>query len=250
MTTKDAKALLIKIAEQKLPAFTGLAGLLPGAAAPDVAAHAKQTAKKDLLHALLVSAGLGIAIRGASGLNTLPRKRKTTGRTIELPVAYPVKQSAASQPTHPFGVRNFIPSILLGTPLAFYGGWKGIDAILENRRKQNAAQELEAAKEEYEKALLGAHANKSATALDKTYTKLAGLSDLLSFSTAPEALRGLALSYAIPATGLAYYTVDKAMKKNSKRELLQRAAEERARRQALLQPPAIYAVPSPVNDEE
>jgi hypothetical protein len=43
--------------------------------------------------------------------------------------------------------------------------------------------------------------------------------------------------------------VNNAMKKNSQRAVLQKALAERARRQALSQPPEIYAVPKPQEEE-
>ena len=264
MDAATAKELL---AEIKQADFSGLACYIPGSIGSSPTGEAVQKyynqklqgdAVKTILKALGIGAGVGAAVRGVSGLqdylsNSKPAK---SPRIVELPVPYPKeqeeKQADNQSATNRYGLNYFMPSLLLGTPLAAYGGWKAVDSVLNAHRKAKVEQDLEEAKKNYEAALIGAYKKatenalenafesleKSAFSLDKTFPNLSG------------AAQGAALTY-IPA-GLVggYAIVDHMMRKGSKREILRKAIEERARRHAAYQPAELYAVPFQQEEKE
>jgi len=216
---------------------------------------------------MLLAGGLGAAVRGYSGLTNLSdsKRRKKTQRTVEMPVAYPEKQALFgndnSKATSQIGLDYFAPAMLLGAPLAAYGGWKGVDAILNKQREKEVDSDLDRAKAEYEKALLGSYKKGTDEALDTAFnlykqadpeqskSTLAWLADKISPNLTGAGL-GLGLAYTAATAPLGYHLVNKAMQRNSKQSLLRKAMEERARRQAKIQPPEIYAVPTPVESEQ
>lgn len=224
-------------------------------------------AAKNIIRTMLLAGGLGAAARGYSGLTNLSdsKKRKKPQRTIEMPVAYPEKQAIFgndnSKATSMIGLDYFAPAMLLGAPLAAYGGWKGVDAIMNKQREKEVDSDLDRAKAEYEKALLGSYKKGTDEALDTAFnlykqadpeqskSTLTWLADQISPNLTGAGL-GLGLAYTAAAAPLGYHLVNKAMQRNSKQALLRKAMEERARRQAKIQPPEIYAVPTPVDPEQ
>lgn len=279
MDAATAKQLLSEIKEAEFKGFSGLAGFIPsfGTASPAAETMNKQIqqihndklqsdAAKTILKTLLVAGGLGAAVRGYTGLSNLgdSKKRKPVNRVVEMPVQYPEKQALFgndnSKATSMIGLDYFAPAIMLGAPLAAYGGWKGVDAILNKQREKEVESDLNRAKAEYEKALLGSYKKGTDEALDLAFEAhektanpimegLSGLANYISPNLSGAGL-GLGAAYTLATLPLGYHIVNKVMKKNSKRALLQKAIEERARRQAKIQPPEIYAVPTPVQPEQ
>lgn len=276
MDAATAQTLLKQIHQTKQASqFQGLAGMLPninlgaGAESPGLQLAQNQRlqsdAKKDIVRNLVMALGGGAALRGAVGLHSMvtePARIKPTQRVVEMPVAYPAdeeeKRSRDATATSPLGLSYYAPGMLLGGAVAGYGGWKGVDALLDRQRRKQTDEELDSAKQEYEQALLGAYKKATDSALDQAfagYTKSAGLGQFLedSVSTvapnAPGMAKGLGLTYGLATAPLGFMMVNNMLKKNSKRALLQKAMQERARRQALTQPPEIYAVPRPQEEE-
>lgn len=279
MDANEAKNLLGEIKQAKSEGFSGLAGWLPslGSNPATEQVHSKiqqvhntrlqSDAVKNVLKTMLVAGGLGAAVRGYTGLSGLAesKKRKKPERVVEMPVPYPEKQALFgndnSKATSMIGLDYFAPAMLLGAPLAAYGGWKGVDSILNTQREKEVDSDLERAKAEYEKALLGAYKKGTDESLDAAFAGYKQAADAPSKSVLGQmadyvspnltgAGTGLGLAYALATAPLGYHLVNKAMKKNSKRALLQKAIAERARRQAKSQPPEIYAVPTPVESEQ
>jgi len=168
--------------------------------------------------------------------------------------------------TSPYGLNGYIPAILLGTPLAAYGGWKGVDAIMDKQRRKKTESDLDTAKQRYQHALLGSYKQSSDEAssdeildniFDEHYDKQAGVVWDKAKDTFTDAFpnfegmsTGLAATYAIPAALGGYLATDSFMKKRSKRTLLEKAMKERARRQARMQPAELYAIPTPKEEEQ
>lgn len=161
--------------------------------------------------------------------------------------------------TSRYGLNYFIPSMLLGAPLAAYGGWKGVDAILNTQRRKEKEKELEKVKQDYENALLGAYKKGTDESLDAAFSGLEKAASPVSwakdklnqlFPNLAGATQGALLTTGLVSAPLGYMIVNNAMKKNSQRAVLQKALAERARRQALAQPPEIYAIPKPQEEEE
>lgn len=281
MDAATAKELLQDIQKTKKAWFSGPASVLPSFGGSPSSAVGQQVqqyhnqqlqadAKTDIVKALLLAGGIGAAVRGAGGLQDMfTNKRVAPQRVVEMPVPYPTEDEEKKEKkanndlaTSKIGLNYYLPSMLLGAPLAAYGGWKGVDALLNSQKRDEREQELEEAKRDYEKALLGSYKKATAAALDSAFSKLqkTAVSLTTPFTLARDVINQYAPNLEGAATGglltagllsapLGYMLVNKAMKKNSRRSILQKALAERARRQAKTQPPEIYAIPQPQEQE-
>jgi len=221
---------------------------------------------KTILKTVALSAGAGAAFRGAMGFSDFSQVSKKGPRVVEMPVIYPKEKDKTlpkpektaidsnARATAPHGLDYYLPSLLVGAPLAAYGGWKGVDFILSNAREQESKAKLEASKKKYEEALLGSYKTATDGYLDRAFVGYAqkvafdpiGATSAAFNSTFPNASglgKGLALTYLLASVPAGYFLVNKAMKKNSRNKILEEAVAERARRQAIAQPPELYAVP-------
>lgn len=222
-----------------------------------------------LLRAGVGMAGVGAGLRGLAGMaeqanrNTKePVRPATRPNVIELPVydkragvlgdawqqAKDVVRNATIGPAKSVG--GFLAGEGAGSiaeqPLSLalltatggagmYGGWKGVDKLLDTRRRQELDTELERAKREYELALQP----KSASALGRSLDQLCDAAEkrgtefgkLLNLYT----LLSLATGTAGFAAGRQYGL------KNRRRDLLESAQRQRRRQQFQSQP--IYALP-------
>jgi hypothetical protein len=238
MDNKSAEQLLNKIAETKK------ANVLKDLKKQEDNAAARTLISKALLTAL----GGGMAIRGLTGFRNVLQNRDAvespTTSEFSLPYGYEEEEKQADAWDNPWTM----PSILLGGPAAFYGGWKGVDKLLDKQRTAKSEDELEAAKEEYRQALLGSYKQSSDRSteelLDSCFEKAA------SFERLGNLGKGVALTYGIGAPLAAYALVNDRMQKASRRKLLEKAIKERARRRAKQQPIELYALPEPVNISE
>ena len=261
MDNKEAKDLLNQIKQEKTAA--------KGSPVTDAVMKSQlnNDALKDIAKYLMLGAGAGVAMRGATGIaNLLGEDREVVpSRTVDMPVLFGVpkkveddeedvkkleyksaeEKKAYSKTSLPY----YLPAMLLGTPLAAYGGWKAVDAVLDKQRKAKSEDNLEEAKSDYESALLDAYKKSASTdeMLDEVfdnYKEASTLNDILGTG------KGLALTYALAAGPLGYMMVNSKMKANSKRKILEKAMRERARRQAAKQPAELYAIPAPVEYDE
>lgn len=262
MNKISAKKLLKQIQVEKAAATPSVSPI--GALGDDLRMQVNQQMQSDAIRSILKTLALGVgtgaAIRGVTGLFESSKNPKKGPRVIDMPVAYPKEKNAIdsnSRATSPHGLDYYLPSMLVGAPLAVYGGWKGVDLLLNRAKEQESKAKLEVAKKKYEDALLGAYKKATDNCLDKAFNgysqksaldPIGAISDKFN-STFPNASglsKGLALTWLLSSVPAGYYLVNKVMKKNSRRAILDEAVEERARRQALAQPPEIYAVPHAV----
>jgi hypothetical protein len=255
------------------------------AAVPDQLAKNRQ---RQIVKAFLMAASGGAALRGGLGLSRMmSESAPVTARTVDMGVAYPTddeeddeKRAQDPEPDPTFlgqianslgigaaqdpqataesGATFYMPSLVLGTPLAAYAGWKGVDAILDSQRKAKTRNKLEKAKKRYEEAMLNSYKTASADPLDRAFDsleKVANRGSVLNpntwFPNMSGQLKGLLATYALLSGPAAYMYVDDKMKKTSKKSILEKAMKERARRQAVAQPAELYAVPHPkMRDDE
>ena len=253
------------------------------AAAPRELARKRQ---KNVVNALMLALGGGAALRGGLGLSRMMSDTSpVASRTVDMPLAYPVEEeedekragdaahtpldavydavgmgpAADPQHTEVSGVTGYYPSLLLGTPLAAYAGWKGIDALLNSQRKAKTKDKLDKAKERYEQAVRESYKTASADPLDQAFDSLEKAANGGSmfnpstwFPNLSGQAKGLLATYALLSGPAAYMYVDDKMKKTSKKSILEKAMKERARRQARAQPAELYAIPQPEpeRDEE
>lgn len=261
MDNKEAKDLLDQIQQEKEAA--------KGSPVTDAVMKAQlnREALKDIANYLMLGAGAGVAMRGATGIANLLRddQEVVPSKTVDMPVLFGVpkkvedeeedvkkleyKSAAEKEAISKYSLPYYLPAMLLGTPLAAYGGWKAVDAVLDKQRRAKSEDNLEEAKKDYEEALLASYKKSASTdeMLDEVfdnYKEASTLSDILGTG------KGLALTYALATGPLGYMMVNSQMKKNSKRKILEKAMRERARRQAAKQPAELYAIPAPVEYDE
>lgn len=236
--------------------------------------------QRNILNAIMLAGAGGAALRGGLGLSRMLTESKSTpipSRTVDMQFPFPgddedekraedptvlgrladkytpgLGPSADPQSTEESGAGFYWPSLLLGTPLAAYAGWKGIDAIFDKQRKAKTQHELDKAKERYEEALVGAYKTASAdpadclnNAFDSLEKASIDLNPKTWFPNLSGQAKGLLATYALLSGPAAYMYVDDKMKKTSKRSILEKAMKERAARQARSQPAELYAVPQP-----
>ena len=138
------------------------------------------------------------------------------------------------------GVPWAIPAAVGAGAAGAYGGWRGIDELLDRRRKGELDEELEEAKREYEAALAGE--GKLAQDLDTLYDeveKQAAVSDAAGTAAGLYGLYGG--TSALVAALMAYQWG----KKRQKRQLLEAAQTKRRRRRYAGQPIPVQVTPVP-----
>jgi len=266
----DVKDLLVPKGVTTVPGYNEV---------QDVANEALQRdTTQNILKFLALGAAGGAAFRGLGGLmNMTSGSKPVPTSSVNMPVSYPSqrgaededddeKQASSEEATKAIGLDYYLPSMMLGVPAAAYAGFKGIDALLDRQRRLKTEEELERRKGEYEDALFGSY-KESADAggsdvsknLDTAFSGLGKVAEESSsmfdpatygYPNAGGALRGAAATYAIPASLMGYFMVNKMMQSGSKRKLVNKAMRERARRRALQQPAGLYAIPVEKQEEE
>ncbi len=292
MDEQTAKQLLSEIREQEKRAFsgTGIGGpsmypmpsyspsspLLSDSQIYDRANKKRSNSRtSQILQALLMAGGAGMALRSGLGLSRMfEGSTAVPSKTIDMDVLVPGddKEKKASEDNwldkvyssvgmgpkqHPtassnIGVPGYLPSLLLGAPLAFAGGWKGMDMLFNRQRKARNKRKVDKAKEEYDAAVLDSYKEGSDSALpteklDTAFDQLEK-SAFLGLENVPGGLKGLYATYAALAGPAAYMYVNDRMKNNSQRAILAKAMKERARRSAQQQPLELYAKPKKVEE--
>jgi hypothetical protein len=237
----------------------------------------RSDAINDIAKIMLYGAGLGAAGRGAHGLYNLFRRNttepKNTGHGVEMPLPYTVEdeeKTAASGDSY-FGspvtqkesLWFYYPGMLLGGLAAGYGGWKGVDAVLDKRRKGEIEDELEGEKSKFRQALLKSYdkpySTKAAADEGEQLVKMGEDLDAL-FDTFQEkqatvgdmigkGLGGYA-TYAIPTALLAGYAAYAAGKKRQRKAVIDKALKQRNRRRSMQQPAPLFATPVEVKQDE
>jgi len=131
--------------------------------------------------------------------------------------------------------------------------------LLDKARKRKTDEKLKRKKQEYENSLLRSYKRASdadtsfaSSELDKLgdafqqlekYADEDFFSKYLNMPNAKGGLIGAGLTIGIPGAMLGYMGMNNFMRSRSKRELLQKAIKERARRRAQSRPEEIYAIP-------
>ena len=293
MDEQAAKQLLKEIRGQEKQAFSGAGIGGPNMYSPSPAAakatpllsqdqlrqrassRSNKNRNSQITTALLMALTGGAALRGGLGLMRMfDESKPVPSKTIDMDVPIPGEEEKKSNDslydkafdaigmgpksnpnaTSNIGVGSYLPSLLLGTPLAFAGGWKGMDMLFDSQRKARNQRKVDKAKEEYEQEVLNAYKQGSDNALpteklDAAFDSLEKAA-LWGAENIPGALKGLALTYAALSTPAAYMYVNDKMKKNSRRAILEKAMRERARRSAKQQPLELYAKPTTVEEED
>ena len=254
-----------------------------GTSAPPTAQHAAILAKAndklqtdaqaDIVKVVLQAAGIGAATRGGYALWDaatatpevadarsvelpifVPKKRKKvadTEVTSKLPLIYDPKDAEVTSKS---SLSYYLSGMLLGAPLAVYGGWKGMDLLMEAQRKREIAEDVKKSKGDYEQALLGMYKRSTDLALARAFqgykqamsaNPLKWPGELLS-AVSPDAgglLGSAANTYTLAALPAGYILVHNKLKKLNKQKLLVDAMEIHAMNRDRQQPLPLYAVP-------
>ena len=125
---------------------------------------------RDVRNLALATAGVGLGLRGLTGLVNLMRKpaKKTRSGPAELPLPYPVEADAAPDTVFKTagsflagdmastkgGMPWYGPSMLFAGLGGLAAGWKGMDYLLDKRREAERQRELENARQDFHDALL------------------------------------------------------------------------------------------------
>jgi len=283
MDSKTSSDIISRVRAEK-QAFLGL-----GEAQPDTAGFAdaiqdmasaqlKADAGRDVRNLALAALGVGVAGRGAVGLvNALKgdKPKKTRSGPTMLPLPYPVEPAvmpgnikaggflsgdAASTKS---GIPWYTPAMFLGGLGGLAAGWKGMDALLDARRKKERENELITARQQFHDALLSQYdkplaLKKAAEAttmekvgalLDSLFDKFTGTLEKTSIDWSN--LGGMATggygAYAGLSGLLAGALVYDKIQKRSQRAVLEKAMQRRQRREFMQRPTEIYAIPEPVS---
>ncbi len=262
MDNLTSQSLLTKIAQEK-QANT------PATAAAEVAAlRLHSDASDDIGRTALWAFGLGGAARGGAGIYNLLRrnmvKRKPTAGFVDMPIPYQEEKEASigdsyfgSPVTDKSNLWYYPSTLAMGGLAAGYGGWKGVDMLLDSRRKGELDDELAAKRKKFRQALVGSYdkpvTSKQAEDEDVEMTKLAADLDALFDSFQKAATfgdvvgkgAGMYTTYAIPTALLAGYAGYKTGSKRQRRVMLEKALLQRKRHRENEQPTPLYATPVP-----
>lgn len=251
-----------------------------GALQDMAAGQLKSDAGRDIRNMGVAALGVGAAGRGAVGLLQMlraGRKKKTRSGPAHLPLPYPAEAKTAGveefaeggMATSKSGIPWYGPAMLLGGLGGLGLGWKGMDKVLDVRRKREMDSEMGDARQQFHDALLAqydepikVHAGQlPKKASDATMVKVGEELDALyadftrEFETEKSAVDWSNLAgqgagaYGMYAglsgllTGALVY--DK-INGRSRRSVLDKALKKRQRRKFMQQPTEIYAVPEPV----
>lgn len=148
--------------------------------------------------------------------------------------------------TTPAGLPYAMPLATLGGMGAAYGGWKGMDHVLNSRHKAQLEDEKQRAKRELHDALMAEYTNEkgaSASSLGRDLDRLFDLCEKnanLAYDL-PGAMAGTYLTAGGLAAAAAAAIAYKTTKARSKSELLKKTMQQRNRRLFNSQPTAIMA---------
>lgn len=248
------------------------------------ASQLKADALRDVGAMGLTSLGVGAAGAGLAGLiNLIKRNRaqkKLRSGPALLPLPYPVEPAEA--PNRVLKAANFLagdaasskagvpwygPAMML-TGLAGLGlGWKGVDSVLQARRRAETEDELNKARQDFHDALLSQYdkplraSGKTAadstmravgTGLDEAFQTLTQLftqpltKQAVDWGNLGGATLGGYGMYAGLSGLLTGALIYDKMQKRSRRAVLEKALQRRQRRRFMQSPTEIYAVPEPV----
>jgi hypothetical protein len=229
-------------------------------------------AMRDVGYIGLAALGAGAAVRGAKGLAGLLKRRLNppsptypSAVVTEVPIPVAAARGAGAvggeddeklaSITNPTAFPWYGPAVVAATGLGAYGGWKGVDSVLESQRRGEKDNEMSEAKKDFETALLSSyrrpHVVKSASAgaelgdaLDQLFDRVAEKRGLDNF------MGGLASKYlgyyALPTAAIAGKLVYDRANKSSRESILNRAMRQRVQRESMSHPSPLYAIPKPV----
>lgn len=220
----------------------------------------RQNALKRIGGVMAATAGVGAGARGLMGIyNLLAGTKAMPSGPAVVQVPYPEEEEAEMKAAESFmrgdyakdisGIPWVMPATLLGGLGSLYGGWKGMDYILDNQRKKKLDEEVARAKGEFEAALTAQYDKQGSDLgrdLDALYDDVMSLTKQgIDWSHHAGQMAGAYGTYAGLSGLIAGLMAYQAANKRSRQALLQKAQQRRARRQQQQRPPVIFATPVP-----
>lgn len=263
-------------------------------------------ALRDVGNVAMTALGVGAGARGLLGLIRAlrPETPTTTLAPATLPLPFPAEKkkprlgvvspddekvaewqlptlaSTDAQATSKGGLSLYAPAVVLAGLGSAALGWKGVDSVLDARRRAAREEEMGKAKQQFEQALLSQYDHPLKTAgevselsrdLDSLFDKFAELSERgpqaeelvkqaeggilntigewVGPNNVGKALGGYGVYAGLSGLLAGNYMFDKA-RKRSTRSIVENALAERENRRFQQAPTEIYAVPQPVDEEE
>lgn len=238
--------------------------------------HLRSDALKDVINVGALGLGAGVAGRGTLGLLRMlltdDKPKKTRSGPAYLPLPYPVEAEKVAgvldsvgtflgggDASSKSGIPWYGPAMLLSGMAGLGAGWKGVDSVLDARRRREMDDDLVSARKGFHDALLGQYAEpvqpdekkagvEVSAALDAVFDKVAAVTEKRALDL-PDLAGQAASGYGMYAglTGLLAGAMmyDRANKR-SRRSILEKALQRRQRRQFTQRPTEIYAVPEPI----
>ena len=229
-----------------------------------------QAAVHDVGRMALLSLGAGAAARGGVGLYNMAKRELAPHRVIypgavtaDLP--YPVvdddkdKDPALKIASDP-GL--WYTPAMMGTGMAgAYAGWKGIDSLLQSRRKADEDAEVAKAKQDFESAMISSGQPRAKMAADNVAAELSReldvLFDQVTKSASWKGYVGDYLgAYALPTAALTGIMAYSNQANNSEAAATDKAMQRRARRSYMSRPsevlvnPRAVSVPPQTDDQD
>ena len=219
-------------------------------------------ALNDIGHTAMLGLGAGAVVGGAAGLyNILRRNLQKPAKPLQASVAVPVSEfSKAAEvggdvvdflkgnlATAKEGIPWYRPGLVAGGLGGVYGGWKGVEALLNSRRKKDVNTDVEEAKQRFNQAMMSQYGKQACDDslgedLDRLYDAMQ--KQATAGNTMGE-LAGAYGMYALPAAAIPAYLAYQAGQKRQTSTVLRKALAQRAMRRQAQQPPEIYAMPMP-----
>lgn len=247
--------------------------------------QARSQALQSVKDTVLAGLGLGLATRGVSGVTSLMhrnmREKPKPLRATVIPLPYIQRKEDEEEKhasvtdiltgktqTRPGSIPWKLPAAVIGAGLAGLGGWHAVDALLDERRKQEQDDELRGMEQKFNQMLVNRQleaSGRNKKASDDLFEKIGEALDQLCDKAEKQ---GFSISDWIPdgntvgsglgmygtyagltglAAGAAAYNLGK---KTQRRAVLEKALKRRARKLQQMQPPETYALPVPVEVEE
>jgi hypothetical protein len=228
---------------------------------------------RDVGSVALTGAGMGMGLRGLLGLLSLARRNIVKPQTsvpapteIDIPAEVEEEKKAdalgflkGDDASSKSGMPWYIPALLGGGALGAAGGYKGMDWLLDRRRKKEIDDQLADAKAEYEQALSEATGGRKLAAdasltrdLDTIFDAVEkqGMEKEATFADSAGKATGIYGLYGLSSALAAAVATYSWGKKRRRKEILEKARKKRLRDRYRRQPSSILASSVPATNSE
>jgi hypothetical protein len=208
-----------------------------------------------MLAVLGITAGLGAAGRGLQGVANLakPKRNYSPMTEIRAPMPYLAEEEDEEEVSKYAEAPWWqIPAVAGAGAAGLYGGYKGMDMLLDNQRTKGHEDELEKAKKEFYQAMLersqkqGSDDSQSlGGTLDRLFDAVQEKQSFAGLPSWNEAKGGYA-TYVGASALISGLMMHDMMQKKTRRSLMEKAKQERERKRFERTPPSVRLEPSAI----